>query len=332
MKKVLVTGGAGYIGSSICYALADKGFIPVVLDSLVQGEKSFIDQFPFYHRDIGDKDVIKEILEKEGPIDSCIHCAARIIVPESVECPDLYYNENVSKSLKLFKELIDNNFKKIIFSSSASIYDASLNTSVTEKSPKNPLSPYARTKYMTEMILEDLAKRYQISGVSLRYFNPIGADPQMRCGAYAKDPSHVLGKLVSVYLKKQKTFYITGTKWPTRDGSGLRDYVHVRDLATAHISALETVTEPGFSPLNLGTSHGVTVYELIQAFEKVIGSQIPIEETDPRPGDVAGCVPQISLSQKILNWTPEYNLETGIRHSLEWAAKWFPEEDNLLFS
>jgi UDP-glucose 4-epimerase len=194
--KILVTGGAGYIGSTICSALIDSGHIPVILDSLITGREEFTRGRIFYKGDIADPEILIKIFADHPTIEGCIHCAALIVVPDSVKNPYEYYHENVSKSIELFKNLNDQGIKKIVFSSSASLYDNVPGFMVTESSPLNPSSPYARTKFIMEMVLSDFCNSYQMRGLALRYFNPIGADPKMRSGIHIPRPSHIVGKLV----------------------------------------------------------------------------------------------------------------------------------------
>ncbi len=324
--KVLVTGGAGYIGSTICSALEDNGHIPVILDSLVTGRVEFTRNRIFYKGDIADTELLEKIFREHGDIEVTIHCAALIVVPESVEKPYEYYRENVAKSLELFYNLNRLGCKKIVFSSSASIYDDVPGFMVTEESPLNPRSPYARTKYMMEMVLKDMCNAYGMKGIALRYFNPIGADPKMRSGVHVKEPSHVLGKLVDVATGKLPEFVITGVNWDTRDGTGIRDYIHVWDLAMAHIKAVEQFDEAferagentNYLVINLGTGNGVTVRELVNAFEKVYG-KIKKREAPPRPGDVAGAYANADKAWKLLGWKAELPIEKGIADALEWG-------------
>lgn len=327
--KILVTGGAGYIGSTICSALEDNGHTPVVMDSLVRGRAEFTKGRIFYKADIADKAALQQILSEHTDIACTIHCAALIVVPESVEKPYEYYTENVAKSLELFRNLKDFGQKRIVFSSSASIYDIVPDFMVREDSPLKPSSPYARTKYMMEMVLQDFCKAYNIRGIALRYFNPIGADPALRSGVHDPSPSHVVGKMVDVTLGKLPEFQITGVNWPTRDGSGVRDYIHVWDLAAAHIKAIENFEsafakagnpDSNYLVINLGTGKGVTVKELVAAFEKVQGKSLNKSETSPRPGDVAGAYANADTAKHLLGWTATLSVEQGISDALRWGA------------
>ncbi|HEU4740391.1 MAG TPA: UDP-glucose 4-epimerase GalE [Meiothermus sp.] len=325
--KVLLTGGAGYIGSTIANALQDTGHTAVILDSLVTGQRVFTEGHIFYEGDIADRGLLERIFREHPDIHSTIHCAALIVVPESVEKPYLYYHENVCKSLELFKNLEELGYPRVVFSSSASIYDAVPGFKVTEDSPLKPSSPYARTKYMMEMVLEDLTRATSLRAIALRYFNPIGADPLYRSGIHVREPSHVLGKMVDVALGKLPEFQITGVNWPTRDGSGIRDYIHVWDLAMAHVKAVEQFdqvmerTKQTYVVINLGTGNGVTVKELVAAFERVYGREIPKREAPPRPGDVAGAYANADRAWELLAWKAEHSIDEGIASALEWGKR-----------
>jgi UDP-glucose 4-epimerase len=321
--KVLITGGAGYIGSTVASALMDNGHTPILLDSLVVGPREFTRNRIFYEGDIADANIIKRIFSDHEDIYCVIHCAALIVVPESVVQPYKYYKENVYKSLELFKNLIDVNCYRLIFSSSASIYDATDNFQVTETSPLTANSPYARTKIMMEHILEDFCQAYPLNGLSLRYFNPIGADPAFRSGPYIKNPSHLLGNLVEVASGRKPVMEINGIDWPTRDGSAIRDFIHVWDLAEAHVLAVEkfdslfSKDEP-YCVINLGTQSGVTVKEFVKAFETVWGKELPKKETGPRSGDAIGAFANAQKAEKLLGWKVKKSIETGISDALAW--------------
>lgn len=326
--KILITGGAGYIGSTICSALEDRGHTPIILDSLVTGRREFTRGRIFYEADIADRAAVEKVFHDHPDIYATIHCAALIVVPESVTDPYHYYRENVAKSVELFKSLTDLGCKRVVFSSSASLYDVVPGFMVTESAPLKPSSPYARTKFMMEMVLRDFCNAYPMRGIALRYFNPIGADPKMRSGIHVEHPSHVLGKLVDTAMGALPVFEITGTDYTTRDGSGIRDYIHVWDLAQAHIRAVEHFDEAfercdnpvdPYLVINLGTGHGVTVLELVKAFEKVYGKVINKKYAPPRPGDVAGSYANADTAKKLLGWEAELSIEQGISDALKWG-------------
>lgn len=326
--KVLITGGAGYIGSTIASVLLDNGHTPIILDSLVTGRREFTKDRIFYEADISDRAMLRRIFSDHPDIVGTIHCAALIVVPESVSKPYEYYRENVVKSMELFKALADLGYPKVVFSSSAAVYDVVPGFMVTEESPLKPLSPYSRAKFIMEMVLKDFCLAYGLKGIALRYFNPIGSDPKMRTGLHIQHPSHLIGKLVEVSQGREAVFNLTGIDWPTRDGSGIRDYLHVWDLALAHLKAMENfdkaITEGAddeaeYSVINLGTGNGVTVKEFLLAFENVVGKQLPVSIQPPRPGDVAGAYANADKAWKLLGWKAEKTIEEGIADALKWG-------------
>jgi UDP-glucose 4-epimerase len=319
--KVLIAGGAGYIGSTIASACSDAGISPVILDNLVTGRREFAIGHEFYEGDIADGPLIDRIFAEHPDIYAVIHCAALIVVPDSVADPIRYYRANVTKSLDLVTHLLRNGCRRLIFSSSASIYRASEDLTVDEGSPIDPQSPYARTKAICEAMFADIAAAQPIRVLSLRYFNPIGADPKMRTGLQLRRPTHALGNMIQAQ-EEGVCFLVTGTDWPTRDGSGIRDYTHVWDLAIAHVAALTQFdTLPGpTTVINLGTGSGTTVRELLDAFNRLAGRRVEARDAERRPGDTVGAYTSIDRAQHLLGWRPQYDVADGIRHSLQWAA------------
>lgn len=324
--KVLITGGAGFIGSTIASACADAGIEPVILDDLSTGLRTFAERFTFYQGDIADTELLRKIFAEHPQIDSVVHCAAKIVVPESMEQPLDYYQNNVGKSIILLQEMLAVGVNKFLLSSTASMYAASEDLLVDESAPVAPLSPYAASKWLLERVMADTAQATDLKALALRYFNPIGSDPQLRTGLQNPAPSHALGQLISRH-NAGEAFNLTGTQWPTRDGSGLRDYIHVWDLALAHVAALKYLDtmEQNFDVINLGTGHGTTVRELISAFSEAVGSDVAVVEAPPRPGDVAGCATKTDKAARVLNWRAERSLVEGVQDSLAWARK-LPEE------
>ncbi len=325
--KVLVTGGAGYLGSTTAKALEEAGHTPVILDSLLTGPRVFVKDRIFYEGDIADRDLLARIVEEHPDLDCTIHMAARIVVPESVELPYEYYRDNVTKSLELFDQLVKLGKPRVLFSSSASLYATVDDFEVDENAPLDPPSPYARTKRVMEMALTDMAAATDLRAIMLRYFNPIGSDPDLESGIYAREPSHVLGQLVMAAMGQKDAFTITGTEHPTRDGTGIRDYIHVWDLAQAHVQAVErfdhvlaTVDAPS-TVINVGTGAGVTVRELVAAFEKVFARPVPLREAPPRPGDAVGAFANVDKAREVLGWTSSLSMEDAIASALAWSAK-----------
>jgi UDP-glucose 4-epimerase len=312
-----------YIGSTIASACLDSGIVPVILDSLVTGRREFTKGRLFYEGDIGNDDLIDEIFADHPDIFAVVHCAALIVVPDSVANPLRYYGCNVVRSLEMVGHLLRNGCSRLLFSSSAAIYGPAEDSSVDENSIILPVSPYARTKAVCEAMFADIAAAGSIRVLSLRYFNPIGADPKMRTGLQLARPSHALGKLIQA-SEEGTAFSITGTDYPTRDGSGIRDYIHVWDLAAAHVAALrkfDSVLGTANSvPVNLGTGSGTTVRELVQAFNRVTDKPVRAIEAPRRPGDSTGAFSRSDRARRLLGWTPQYSIEEGIEHSLRWAS------------
>ena len=325
--KVLVTGGAGYIGSITAKALEAAGHTPVILDSLLTGPHVFVRDRIFYEGDIADRDLLTRIVEEHPDLDATIHMAARIVVPESVEQPYEYYRDNVAKSLELFDQLEKLGKPRVLFSSSASLYAPKDGFEVVESDPLDPPSPYARTKHMMEQVLQDMAVATDLRAIILRYFNPIGSDPDLESGIYAKEPSHVLGQLVMAARGQKDSFTITGVEHPTRDGTGIRDYIHVWDIARAHVRAIEQFDEVlakvGATSvvINLGTGDGTTVRELVAAFENVFGQPVPVSEAPPRPGDAVGAYANVDTAAELLGWRTELSIEDAIASALAWGEK-----------
>jgi len=326
--KVLVTGGAGYIGSTTALALEQAGHTPVIVDSLVTGPRVFVGDRLFYEGDIADRALLRRIVAEHPDIACTIHMAALAVVPDSVADPYLYYRENVGKSLELFDELEKLGKPQVLFSSSASVYAMPENGfEVAEEAATAPASPYARTKLMMEQVLVDLAAATSLRALILRYFNPIGADPGLHTGIYVREPSHVLGQLVLTAQGVKDAFTITGVDHPTRDGTGIRDYIHVWDVARAHVAAVEqfdaalAARNATSLIMNLGTGNGVTVRELVAAFERVYGASIPIVEAPPRPGDAVGAFANVDRVTELLGWKAEFGIDEGIESALAWGRK-----------
>jgi UDP-glucose 4-epimerase len=323
--KVLIAGGAGFIGSTVASACADHGMTPVILDNLSTGRSEFVRDRIFYYGDIADGPLIDKIFAEHPEISAVVHAAAMIVVPESVSEPLRYYRENVSKSVDFIEHVIRNGCPRYVFSSSAAIYAPGPDFSVDETSPLGPTSPYARTKVVMETVLEDCTAAYDLRVLSLRYFNPIGADPKLRTGLQNREPTHLLGQLVHAAENGQE-FALTGTQWPTRDGSGIRDYIHVWDLALAHVAALrqfDSVLPAGaerrYEVINLGTGSGTTVREFVAAFQSVSDKPLRVREAPARPGDGVGSYTRIDKARSVLGWEPQFSIADGIRDSIRWA-------------
>jgi UDP-glucose 4-epimerase len=319
--KVLIAGGAGYIGSTIASACLDAGIDPVILDSLVTGRPEFVTGREFYQGDIADGPLVDRIFTEHPDIYAAIHCAALIVVSDSVADPVGYYRANVVKGLDFVAHLLRNRCRRLIFSSTAAIYGANQDLTVDEDSPIEPCSPYAYGKAVCEAIFADIAAVQPIHVLSLRYFNPIGADPKLRTGLQLRRPTHALGAMIHAQ-EEGVPFLITGTDYPTRDGTGIRDYLHIWDLAAAHLAALghfDALPGPSLA-INLGTGQGTTVRELLTAFNHAVDRPVEARKGDRRPGDIAGAYTRIDRAKHLLGWVPQYDIHEGIRDSLRWAA------------
>lgn len=323
--KILITGGAGYIGSTIASACLDAAMVPVILDDLSTGRAAYVEGRTFYRGDIADAALIEQIVDEHPDIHAVIHCAARTVVPDSVADPLGYYDVNVARSVRHFQHLHRHGIRRIVFSSSASVYAGEFGTGLDESAPVAPASPYARTKLQVEQVLSDAAAGGAIRALSLRYFNPIGCDPRLRTGPTAERPTHALGLLLAAW-RTGEPFTVTGTDWPTRDGSGLRDFVHVWDLARAHVEAVRrfddvTSAETPSRILNVGTGDGTTVRELVRAFESVVGGGLDVREGARRPGDIAGGYAIVDRAHDALQWRAERTVEDAIRDAVAWETQ-----------
>lgn len=325
--KVLITGGAGYIGSTIAACCTDNNITPIILDDYSKGLREFARPYANYEGDIADVALLERIVAEHPDIAAVIHCAAKIVVPESVSLPLDYYENNVIKSITLVRELSRLGVRRFIISSTASMYLPDDNYMVNESSDMAPPSPYAASKWMLERILRDFAATGAMNIIALRYFNPIGADPSLRSGLQDPHPTHALGKMIEAH-QTDKPFTVTGVDWPTRDGSGLRDYVHVWDLARAHVLALQRFDsiiaaskDTGYDVINLGTGVGTTVFELVQSFGKATGKPLEVQTAKRRLGDVVGYATYTNKAESLLGWHAELSIADGVRDSLAWAAK-----------
>jgi UDP-glucose 4-epimerase len=318
---VLITGGAGYIGSTVASALAEAGHRPVILDDLSTGRPEFLRGHTAYVGDVANRALVRKILKENREIVAAVHCAARVVVPESVSSPGRYYRTNVVGTLDLVETLLEGGVTDVVFSSSAAIYAPHSDLTVDETSRWSPASPYARTKAVAEKMLGDLAAATDLRVLSLRYFNPIGADPRLRTGPQLRAPSHVLGRLLAAH-RTGTPFTITGVDYPTVDGTGIRDYVHVWDLARAHVAALEqfgrALDGASAAAINLGTGRGTTVRQLVAAFERVTGERMPVVEARRRPGDTVGAYTRSTRAARLLGWRAELDVASGIADLLSW--------------
>ena len=319
---VLVTGGAGYIGSHMVLALVDAGQSVVVLDNLSTGFPWLVHpKAHFIKGDCGDEGLVSEIIQEHG-IDAVAHFAGSIVVPDSVTDPLGYYFNNTVKSHALIRTAIRNKVSRFIFSSTAAVYGDAKENPIRETSPLNPVSPYGTSKLMTELMLRDTAAAHPMSYVVLRYFNVAGADPQGRSGQSSQRATHLITVATQAALGERSHLDVFGTDYPTPDGTCLRDYIHVSDLAHAHMLALDYLRVGGASTtLNCGYSRGYSVLQVIEAVKRVAGVDFETRIQDRRAGDPAMLIAGAERIQQTLGWKPTLDdLEAIIAHALAWEA------------
>jgi UDP-glucose 4-epimerase len=323
VMKVLIAGGAGFIGSTVASACIDAGMTPIILDNLVTGRREFTTGRLFYEGDIADGELLTRIYREHPDVYAVVHCAALIVIPDSVFDPLTYYRANVVTTLAFLTHLLEQGCERLIFSSTAAIYQSS-NSPVKETSPIAPGSPYAHTKAHCEDLFADVATVEPINVLSLRYFNPIGADPRMRSGPQLSEPTHALGRMIRS-TEKGEPFYLTGASYPTKDGSAVRDYLHVWDLARAHVLAIEHFDElfsssKSYEIINLGRGEGATVKELLKMYNEIAKTTLDYVERPARAGDVAGAVTSNEKAARLLGWQPQLSVEEAVNDSLRWAS------------
>jgi UDP-glucose 4-epimerase len=317
--NILVTGGAGYIGSHAVQHLIEKNHTVIVIDNLSKGHREALPSaVPFYNCSIEDSDTVKTVL-REHSIEAVMNFAAFIEVGESVQDPFKYYQNNFSATLKLLKTLVENNVKKFVFSSTAAVYGNPIHVPITEMHPQSPLNPYGQSKLMVESAIADFSKAHGLGYAILRYFNVAGAHPNGHIGEDHKPESHLIPRILLAALDSEVILPIYGSDYPTKDGTCVRDYVHVQDLVSAHSLAIEQI-KPGHGNIyNLGSESGYTVKEVIEACKKVVQRDIKVEVHDRRSGDSAVLVASSSRIKTELDWSPKYpDLETIISHAWKW--------------
>ncbi|MTI17571.1 UDP-glucose 4-epimerase GalE [Rhodobacteraceae bacterium RKSG542] len=320
---VLVTGGAGYIGSHMCWLLEEAGEDLLVIDDFSTGfQWALPDSAKVYEGDVGDQELLAQIF-KENDVDAVIHFAGSIIVPESVENPLKYYLNNTAKSRSLIEACVTAGVDKFIFSSTAAVYGDPEVVPVDENAPLKPLSPYGTSKLMTELMLSDVSNAHNFRYTALRYFNVAGADPKGRTGQSTKNATHLIKVACEAALGKRGHLGIFGTDFDTPDGTGLRDYIHVWDLASAHYLALKRLrTGAGSIVMNAGYSDGYSVRQVIDAVKAVSGVDFEVREEPRRAGDSPKVVAQNTRILAELDWKPEYNnLPKIVEHALNWEKK-----------
>ncbi|BAY49038.1 UDP-glucose 4-epimerase [Scytonema sp. HK-05] len=325
MTTILVTGGAGYIGSHAVLALKNAGYEVVVLDNLSNGHRELVEQVlqvKLIVGDTSDRALLDNIFSTHN-ITAVMHFAAYIAVGESVTDPAKYYHNNVAGTLTLLEAMLAASINKFIFSSTCALYGVPKFVPLTEDHPQDPISPYATTKWMVERILSDFDTAYNLKSVRFRYFNAAGADPTGLLGEDHEPETHLIPLVLMAALGKRESILIFGTDYPTADGTCIRDYIHVTDLAQAHVLGLEYLLKGGDSEVfNLGNGSGFSVREVIESAKEVTGAEIKIEERDRRPGDPPILVGSSDKATKVLGWRPQYpNIKDILTHAWQWHQR-----------
>lgn len=326
---ILVTGGAGYIGSHTVVQLLDAGHQVVILDNLCNSKREVINRIQnitarrpeFIVGDVRDREILRSVF-RAHQIDAVIHFAGLKAVGESVAEPLKYYDNNVSGSVVLFEEMARANVKALVFSSSATVYGDPASVPIREDFPLGATNPYGQSKLMVEAILADLYKSDPSWAIArLRYFNPVGAHVS---GLIGEDPSGIPNNLMpfvaQVAVGKRERLAVFGNDYPTPDGTGVRDYIHVDDLAAGHLAALNALQNPSLLTVNLGTGRGYSVLEMIKAFEAASGKPVPYDIVDRRPGDIAACYADPALSKALLGWEAQHGIERMCEDTWRWQS------------
>jgi UDP-glucose 4-epimerase len=327
LMTVLVTGGAGYIGSHMVLALAEAGESVVVIDNLSTGFSAHLPEgVPLFIGDAADENLVEGVIAAHG-VESIVHFAGSVVVPDSMRDPLAYYRNNTMTTRSLLNAAVKCGVNRFIFSSTAAVYGNPDRMPVTEDAPTRPLSPYGSSKLMTEIMLHDVAAAHGMNYVVLRYFNVAGADPHARIGLATVGATHLLKIAVEAATGQRAKIDVFGTDYPTSDGSCVRDFIHVSDLAQAHRAALSYLRDGGQSTtLNCGYGRGYSVLETIEAVRRVSGRNFAVQTAPRRPGDIMTMIADTGRIGTTLDWTPQYaDLETIAAHALAWEEKLFHE-------
>jgi len=317
----MICGGAGYIGSTFCHYLKRKGIEPIVVDNLSKGKKEFISDFELYNYDIGDYDSVLKVIKKNN-VKTVFHFSAYIEVGESVQMPLKYYENNTYKTISLLKSCVDGKVKNFIFSSTAAVYGIPEKVPITEDDICAPINPYGRSKNMVENILSDLSSQNLLKSICLRYFNASGAIPTLETGEAHKPETHIIPRIFDVVLGKSKYFTVYGKDYPTKDGTCIRDYIHVIDLLDAHMLSMDYLNNGGNTDIfNLGSEKGYSVLEILSTIEKVTGKKVNYEFGERRMGDPPVLIASSEKIKEKLGWKTKYNLEEIIKTAYQWHQK-----------
>ena len=320
---ILITGGAGYIGSHMVYAVLERGEEVVVLDNLSTGVRGLVaPDAHFYEGDVADQTLVRDLLSRHR-VSAVVHFAGSVVVPESVEQPLAYYANNVSSSRNLLEVCVETGVGHFIFSSTAAVYANPSRNPVGEDAPLAPVTPYGRSKLMTEWMIEDVARAHDLRYVVLRYFNVAGADPKGRTGQSTPHATHLIKRACQAALGRIPYVEIYGTDFPTPDGTGVRDYIHVADLVDAHATAFDHLNRGGPSlTLNCGYGLGYSVRDVIDAVSKVAGHRVPTRDAPSRRGDLAEIVADPTRLKDTLEWRPRHDhLEQIVATAYEWDRR-----------
>jgi len=325
MATIIVTGGAGYVGSHCCLALKRAGHTPVAYDNLSNGHERFAKWGPFERGDIADKARLSSVFAAHRA-EAVIHCAASIEVGESVKFPDRFYHNNVVGALNVLDVMRETGVKAFVFSSTCAIYGEPQTLPMEETHRQAPVSPYGWSKLMVERMSSDVASAYGSKFAHLRYFNAAGAAPEQGIGERHQPESHAIPLALFTLLGRRDVFKVFGADWDTRDGSCLRDYVHVLDLADAHVAAVERLLGGGESlSANLGTGAGVTVLELLETIARVTGRKVPTVLAPRRPGDAPALLANNGLAKRQLGWAPRRDIDAIVADAWTWHANVEPQ-------
>jgi UDP-glucose-4-epimerase GalE len=319
VKNILVTGGAGYIGSHTAKALAAAGYQPIVLDNLSTGNSWAVQWGPLFNHDLADCNLIRTVIEKNN-IESVVHFAANAYVGESMRYPQKYFDNNVINSLNLLNTMLQCGVQNIVFSSSCATYGDPKFVPISENHPQVPVNPYGDSKLFIEKVLRWFGESHGMRSVCLRYFNAAGADPEIEIGEHHDPETHLIPLIIEAALTQSEPVKVFGTDYPTPDGSAIRDYVHVTDLANAHVKALRYLEHGGENTaLNLGTGSGHSVREVIKSVERVTGYCVPLCESPRRAGDPPVLAANANKAKEILDWTPHFiNLDEIVDTAWNW--------------